>query len=464
MSLRGRLALVTAVAVAATVVIVATISYFSVEDRLRGELDETLGDQAERLSGRNPERFLGVTRNDGESPFETAGAYSQVVRADGSTTSLPRLDRPLPVDDRELARATPGRGEVFRDIDYDGVRLRMVTVNAGDGIALQMTRPLTEINQTLVGLRVRLILVALGGVGVALALGLAIARTTLKPVQRLTKAAEHVAETQDLGASIEEQRSDELGRLADSFNEMLAALEKSRTQQRQLVADASHELRTPLTSLRTNMEVLAGQHDMSGEERGRLLGDLTAQLEELSVLVADLVELARDEIPPVRHEMVDLHLDELVGDAVERAQTHAPSVRFETALEPALVHGNPGMLERAFANLLNNASKWSPPDAPVEVRCSAGEVTVRDHGPGIAAEDLPRVFDRFYRGPAARSSPGSGLGLAIVRRVADAHGGSVSAEAAPGGGTLLRFRIPVLLRAAAEAATPDPVGPATTSS
>jgi two-component system sensor histidine kinase MprB len=263
-------------------------------------------------------------------------------------------------------------------------------------------------------------------------------------VTRLSDTVEHVAATQDLSRRIQVRGNDEVARLARRFNEMLAALEVSRRAQRQLVADASHELRTPLTSLRTNLEVLARSDQMPAAERESLLGDLVTQLEELSVLVADLVDLAREEErlaggPVSDDELEDVRLDALVERAVERARRHAPSLDFVAQLEPVIVQGVPERLDRAVANLLDNAIKWSPPGQSVEVIVADGEVVVRDHGPGIDGADLPFVFDRFYRAPAARGVPGSGLGLAIVRQVAEAHGGAVTAEGADGGGTVLRL-------------------------
>ena len=256
-------------------------------------------------------------------------------------------------------------------------------------------------------------------------------------MSELTGTVEHVAATRDLSQRIAVGGHDEVARLAQRFNEMLAALEASLQAQQQLVADASHELRTPLTSLRTNIEVLA-RPDVPGEERGQILADARVQLEELTLLVGDLVELAREGEPEAVAE--DVRLDRLVEEAVDRARTHG-GVRFVTSLEPTVVRGVPTKLGRAVSNLLDNAAKWSPPGAEVEVGVRDGEVTVRDHGPGIDPSDLPHVFDRFYRAPSARRLPGSGLGLAIVRQVADLHQGSVTAEPAEGGGTLFRLRL-----------------------
>jgi two-component system sensor histidine kinase MprB len=367
----------------------------------------------------------------------------QFVGSDGSVRVPTDQTVELPVGRDERAVARGADSSVIRSVSANGTHLRMITVATSGGTAVQIARPLTEIDNTLASLRITLILVALGGIALAAVLGFVVARAVLRPVARLTAAAEHVAATQDLDASIDVDRRDELGRLAASFNTMLAALGASREQQQQLVADASHELRTPLTSVRTNIEVLARQTDMPADDRARLLADVTTQMEELSVLVGDLVELARDDAAVRDDPPVDLRLDELVERAVERANLHAHGV--DTRLvgeEPVLVRANRAQIERALANVLDNACKWSPPGAVVEVRQHGGTVSVRDHGPGIATEDLPHVFDRFYRAPAARSMPGSGLGLAIVRGVVDEHGGTVTAGAATGGGTVIVLDLP----------------------
>jgi two-component system, OmpR family, sensor histidine kinase MprB len=305
---------------------------------------------------------------------------------------------------------------------------------------VQAVRPLDDVDRTLRRLLFALVLVSLGGVALAVWLGLLVARAALTPVKQLTDAAEHVARTRDLSRRIRADRTDELSRLGASFNTMLEALSSSQQAQRQLVADASHELRTPLTSLRTNIEVLSSDA-LPPEDRERLLADVVAQLGELTLLVSDLVDLARGDEPAAVPE--DVRLDLLVADAVERARRHAPDKTFFTDLEPSLVEGVPGRLDRAVANLIDNAAKWSPPGGQIEVSVSGGEVSVRDHGPGIADSDLPHVFDRFYRAPAARGLPGSGLGLAIVRQVAQSHGGTVTAERANGGGARMRLTLPV---------------------
>jgi two-component system sensor histidine kinase MprB len=286
---------------------------------------------------------------------------------------------------------------------------------------------------------VMLILIATSGIAGAAVLGLIVSRTALAPVTRLTETAERVTVTGDLSERIDVGGRDELSRLASSFNTMLAALEESTRAQRQLVADASHELRTPLTSLRTNIEVLAGNRHLPEDERRRLLSDVIEQLEEMTTLISELIELARAEQHAAEPE--DVRLDVLTADAIERVGRNRPGVEFASDLRESVVRGVPATLERAIGNLLDNAAKWNPAGAPVEVTVKDGFVVVRDHGPGIAEEDLPYVFDRFYRARSARGMPGSGLGLAIVRQVAEAHDGEVVAERAAGGGTRMILRL-----------------------
>jgi two-component system sensor histidine kinase MprB len=380
-------------------------------------------------------------------PFGGPAGYAQVVNSKGKVISPPRPgETRLPVTARTIAAARGNEGPFFSDIEVGGIHARVYTRPVGHGHAVQAARSLSEVDRTLSRLMLILVAVCAGGVGLAIALGLLVARTALRPVARLTAAAEHVARTRDLSRRIQTGAGgDELARLARSFNTMLEALERSLAAQRQLVADASHELRTPLTSLRTNVEVLADGARLAPAERRRLLADVVAQLEELTGLVGDLVELAREEEQPAAPE--EVRFDHLVDGATARARRHWPELDFRTELEPCLVRADPGRLDRAVANLLANAAQWSPAGGEIEVGLAGGELRVRDHGPGFAAVDLGHVFDRFYRSPAARGRPGSGLGLAIVRQVAETHGGSVVAANAPDGGALVRLRLAPLVPA-----------------
>jgi two-component system, OmpR family, sensor histidine kinase MprB len=389
-------------------------------------------------------------------PNRTLGGptgYAQLVPSEGQVLRSEGKGSLLPVTAATRAVAAGRRGPFFSDATVAGTPVRILTERAPEEGVWQVALPLTDVDSTLTHLKLVLALVCLGGIALAAALGLFVSRAALVPVQRLTGAAERVARTQDLGHRIQGGEEDELGRLAQSFNTMLAALERSRLAQRQLVSDASHELRTPLTSVQANLDALAMDAQLPARERTRVLAAARAQLRELTVLVGDLIDLSKTEVEEI--EMEDTRLDLAAAGAIERARLHAPECRFVLDAEPCLVRAVPARLERAIANLLDNACKWNPPapaGGPVEVRVRSGVLEVRDHGPGIAAEDLPRVFDRFYRSPVARGRPGSGLGLAIVRQMAEAHGGAVHAANDPGGGARLTLELPPLELTAAELA------------
>jgi two-component system, OmpR family, sensor histidine kinase MprB len=260
---------------------------------------------------------------------------------------------------------------------------------------------------------------------VAALAGWAVASNGLRPVRRLTAAVEDIARTQKL-EPIAVEGNDDVARLSVAFNQMLAAVAASRDRQRQLVADAGHELRTPLTSLRTNLDLLTQAEKRGGlseDARSELLDDVRFQIEELTTLIGDLTELARDEPISAAVEAVDF--DEVVERAVERVRRRGTDLRFEVKLDQWWVIGEAAPLERAVTNLLDNAAKWSPTGGTVAVVLEEGTLTVTDEGPGITEEDLPHVFDRFYRSKESRAMPGSGLGLAIVRQIFERHGGSV---------------------------------------
>lgn len=382
--------------------------------------------------------------------FGTATGYAQLIQANGHVLRSVRKGSPLPITAATRAVAAGKRDSFFSDATIAGTKVRILTAQAPGGGVLQVALPLADVEGALGHLRLVLAIVSLGGIALAAALGLLVSRAALVPVRRLTGAAEQVARTQDLGHRIEPGGEDELGRLAASFNTMLAALERSQLAQRQLVSDASHELRTPLTSVGANLDALAIGEDLDADERARVVAAAQAQLGELGTLVGDLVDLSKTEVEEV--EVEEVRLDLAAAGAIERGRLHAPDCRFLLDAEPCLVAVSPARLERAIANLLDNAVKWGPSGGPVEVLVREGRFEVRDHGPGIAAEDLPRVFDRFYRAPAARALPGSGLGLAIVRQMAETHGGTVEAADDPGGGARLTLSLPALEMTAAESA------------
>ncbi len=408
MPLRRRMAVATALAVGVAVLLAAAIAYAVVRNELRGQVDEQLSAQG-ALVDRVDFRLRGLGRGRGGFEGPPPGFPALPARLGGSADYV--QVSPVDVERPE-----------FADAELDGDHVRVLTVPLERGGSIQLARSLESTDDVLARLRWVLLALVLGGIALAAALGRLAARHLVAPVVRVTEAARHIEETEDLGRRIEVASTDEVGQLAARFNAMLDTLEGSIAAQRQLVADASHELRTPVTSLRTNIEVLA-ENRLDGAERKRLVADVQAQAEELSALVADLIELARGDQPSPVPE--DVRLDALVAEAVERARRHAPGVAFETSLEPAVVDGVPDRLARAVNNLLDNAARHG---RTVTVSCDPSGIRVRDDGGGIAPEDLPHIFDRFYRGADARGRPGTGLGLAIVRQVAEQHGGTVSAS------------------------------------
>ncbi len=456
MTVRRRVVLLSAAAVAVAVLLASVVVYTVVRAELRGQVDGALRALVPDVVGRNAAleaggggRFLRrvLPRLAGTSaiavpddPLGGATGVAQAVTSSGQVLGPAGAAVPLPVDERVFDVARGERDGFFRDATVNGTHVRVFTAPGLAGDALQVARPLTEVDGTLGRLVLVLVAVSLGGIGLAAGLGLLVARGTLAPVRRLTATAEHVADTQDLSRRLEvNENGDELDRLGGAFNTMLGALERSREAQRQLVADASHELRTPLTSVRANIETLGMAPDLAEEERAAIVASAGGQLEELTVLVGDLVDLARGDVPEIERE--DVRLDLLVAEAVERARTHAPGREFRVHADETLVHGSPARLHRAVGNLLDNAVKWSPEGGAIDVTVRDGRVMVRDRGPGFSDDDLPHVFERFYRAPDSRGLPGSGLGLAIVRQAAEAHGGRVTASNAPDGGALLELAL-----------------------
>lgn len=444
LTLRARVALLVAIAAGFAVAVVSLAAYLTMRMELYHQLDSSLRSRVAAAADLQlaPESALSVPT----LVLLTAENKVFFVTSDGSVFANAR-DRAFvdPFESGpELAVAQGSQPSSMRTLRVEGVDYRVAALPSGFGRALVLARSMSDLEATLDRLRVVLLSVGIAGIVFAGLAGLIVARAGLRPVERLTQATEHIARTGDL-TPIDLDSRDELGRLASSFNAMLAALEVSRTRQRQLVADAGHELRTPLTSLRTNLDLLAqsdaaGERGLSASDRAALLVDVRAQIEELSGLVADLVELARDDVPSTEVEEVEFAA--IVERAIERVRRRGSGIRFDVELYSWVVSGDSNALERAVTNLLDNAVKWSPPGGCVHVRLYGGRLTVADEGPGIAEADLPHVFDRFYRSTDARAMPGSGLGLAIVRQVAIRHAGTVSAGRAEFGGALMVFQLP----------------------
>jgi two-component system, OmpR family, sensor histidine kinase MprB len=460
MTLRRRLTLLAAVSVAVAIVAAAVGSYIAVRAELRSQIDDSLRaatgrfvgsaaagglpsleqslQRAEELPAPPPGAIAAPALGDG-------GAFVQLILASGGAQQPPDSPSiPVSAEDRRIAES--GEGESLTDVTVDGQHLRVITAPVEDQGAVQIGRSLSGVDDVLGDLRVILVLVCLGGIGVAALIARLLAQRVLAPVADLTETAEHVAATDDLSRRIEVDREDELGRLAARFNAMLDAIEcsqealtRSLTAQSQLIADTSHELRTPIASLRTDVESLIDHPELELAERERRLAAVSERVEELTALVNDVIELARGDQRADGFE--ELRLDELVAASIQRLKRLAPERRVEARLTESVIEGRPDRIARAVNNLLDNAHKYSPPEKSIQVEVADGAVVVRDHGPGLAADELEHAFDRFWRGAEARKATGSGLGLAIVRQVAESHGGEAAAANANGGGAEFRLRL-----------------------
>ncbi len=449
MSLRRRLSITVAAAVALALAIAASVAFVVTRSELRGQVDDRLREQVAMIPSVAP--FPNGPSGAG-GPGGPGGPRFELPLTEDPDVGPPfgvRVQGPegnVLIDDGDLPdsiEAEEGE-EVLQDAESDGDHIRVLSMSLPGGGSVTLARSLEGVDDALGTLRAFLFLVVLGGAGLAALGARSIAARLLVPVGRLTDAADHVSETEDLSRRIDVKGEDEVAELGNRFNSMLERLEISRgeldaahDEQRRLIADASHELRTPVTALRTNIEVIA-RGGLSETDERRALAAAATQAEELGILIGDLMDLARGE--PAEPDFEEVRLDDIVAESVERARRNSPQVNFELVARPAVVYGSPDRLARAVNNLLDNAARHGEGEA-VEVEVAGGLLTVRDHGPGIAPEEADRLFDRFYRGKGARRWPGSGLGLAIVRQVAEAHDGSVTVAVAKGGGAVFTLRL-----------------------
>ena len=462
-TLHARLSLLVAAAVAATLVLFAGAAWFAVAEIQRHQITAQLTADAQAIAAQpdqgpdwpaSPSGYRGRPddgRPGGGRDRHEVGPRWQIIDTGAAVTGDPAY--PLPVTDGARQVATGARRPVQEQVVIGDDTYQMLTVPVAGGGAVQVAIDQGGAQRTRTLLGALLAAGCVLGIAGAALLGRAVARAGLLPVDRLTDAVEEVAVTMDLTRPVAVTGADEVARLGRSVNTMLTAIDAARRAQRTLVEDAGHELRTPLTSIRTNVELLLAvegrpelAHRLPPQERAQLLGDLDAQVRELATLTTELVELAREET--TRETVEPVELAEVVTAAVNRVRVRAPGLTLTTDLAPATVPGRPGELERMVVNVLDNAVKWSPPGGAVHTELRTGgphgaTLTVTDSGPGIAAEDLPHVFERFYRAPAARSMPGSGLGLAIVAQTATQHGGTVTAGPNSPRGTVVTIRLPL---------------------
>ena len=443
-TLAARVTLLATVAVGLSVAFLAAAAYLTVKHQLIATLDQSLLERATAAS--KSSGLVELTRRN--VPTWVLGAADvriAILSSDGTVVESPGEEDVgrINLSDAELVVAQSGSGYSLRTVRTSGGLYRVAAVPGNEaGTALILAQSLESNQDALSELGVVLTVFGLLGVIAAGFAGWAVARNGLRPVRLLSDAVDEIARTEKLDP-IEVQGNDEIARLATAFNAMLGALAASRDRQRQLVADAGHELRTPLTSMRTNLDLLIqaeARGGLSAESRAELMDDVRFQIEELTTLIGDLTELAREEPVPAQLEPVDLA--EVVEHALDRVRRRASGLHYDVELEPWRVTGEATSLERAVTNLLDNAAKWSPPLGVVTVRLKDGTLYVADQGRGIAAEDLPYVFERFYRSPESRTLPGSGLGLSIVRRIVERHNGAVRAGSAPGVGAAFWLRLP----------------------
>jgi two-component system, OmpR family, sensor histidine kinase MprB len=459
-SFRKRLTLFSAAGIAVVLVAGSAATYLLVRDQLRDQVDASLRTQSLGVFFVSAQVGPGQGVTKTQLPDAPAQAFTRrlavsggrfgglpvfvgMIDADGEPVVPSPPGNELPITDRAVAIARAGEGSYYQDIELRGTHMRLYVTapESGRHRALLVARSLEEVDTALSRLGWSLAATCLVGIALAALVGAAVARGALRPVRRLTATAERISRTRDLADRIDVEGGDELGRLGATFNEMLDSLDGALRSQRRLVADASHELRTPLTSLRTNIDLLRQGAALEPGDRERLLRDVTTEIEELTALVANIVDLARGSQRELH--LRELRLDEVAELVVSRARTRFPALPVALDAEETTVWGDTEELERAIWNLVENAAKWS--EGGVEVVVAGGEVVVRDHGPGVPASDRPYVFDRFYRSEVARGRPGSGLGLAIVRQIAESHGGRVEVDEAPGGGA--RFRLSLLAAA-----------------
>ncbi|MBD0425029.1 HAMP domain-containing histidine kinase [Streptomyces sp. TRM S81-3] len=453
--LRSRLALLVAAAVAFAVTAAAVACWFVVKSVLVSSLDEAL--KANRMDSQQVSQYVNLRTGlcahepltHEQNPF---GSSVQLVDREGGSCLIIGKEL-VPLTDADHAVAEGESPDTLHDaIGSDGTKYRVFTYTVPrlQGVAVSAARPLGEVTSSLNHLALVLLFVAGAGVVGAGAAGLWVARAGLRPVDELTRAVEHVARTEDLTVRIpvEDDSDDEVARLSRSFNSMTSSLASSRDLQQQLIADAGHELRTPLTSLRTNIELLTRSEEtgrpLPEADRKALLASVKAQMTELAALIGDLQELSRPDPGQHAGRTQILAWQDVVESALRRARLRGPELTITADVQPWYVRAEPSALERAVVNILDNAVKFSPEGGTIDVRLADGVLTVRDHGPGIPAEELPHVFDRFWRSPSARALPGSGLGLSIVARTVQQAGGEVTLAPAGdgGGGTVATVRLP----------------------
>ena len=433
MTLRNRVAVAAAVGVLVVVAAVSGVLYFSYAASLHSRVDAALVDAAQQAStiAQNIKQSAGKSQSapDFTEPVIVGSVAVQLIPGPVAVGQPSQFG---PLDNRDVDVANQVQPAYFADASNGGNQFRVYTAAMSGAGLVRTSRSADADNGALRNAALLLAGLTVAAAGVTYGAARLTAGRILRPIAELTAAAEHVAQTRDLTARLRSAgTSDEVGRLTTSFDTMLAALHESVTAQRQLVADASHELRTPLTSITTNLDLLEDGAGLADPQAPALVRAAREEAGELDQLITDLLDLARYHESTPHRETV--RLDLLTDEAVRRMRQRVPDAAIDTELHPCLVHVDPAAVDHAISNLVDNAIKWTPPGAAVRVVVEDGQVSVTDQGPGIADEDLPHIFERFYRAPAAQGMPGAGLGLAIVGGVAHANDGTVAVRTGPHG-------------------------------
>jgi two-component system, OmpR family, sensor histidine kinase MprB len=447
MTLRTKFAAACAVIAGVAIGVSMAVSYDAARSLLKVNTAQTFRALVDSVAERARETELRPVRF--AAPADEHSVEYKVVRSRQVITQVldsggrvmvrdpERTRLPVTAADRHLAgRARPG-DQAEQAFTSGRERYQMVTVALGGGRGAVQIAQLTTETERLLGHLAELM--TLVGIVVFVLAGLAgwfIARRVTRRLERLIGTAEQVTASGKLDVPVPTTGQDEVGRLGSAFDSMLDQLGQARDDQHRLVQDAGHELKTPLTSVRTNVTVLRRFEELSAEDRARLVDDLDGQTRELTTLVDELIELATEQREEEPYE--PLSLPGLALRIADRARGRTAR-EIVVDVEDAVIFGRVNAMERAITNLIDNAAKFDPSGGPIELVVRSDRVTVLDRGPGLAAADIPRIFDRFYRTPAARGMPGSGLGLAIVRKVAETHHGTVFAENRPGGGAAIGF-------------------------
>jgi signal transduction histidine kinase len=465
MSIRLRLTLIYSTMLALTLVSFSLLLYFSQARTTRQDFERKLAEKAQMVINDRQTPSMGAV----PAPRPPAGAppprppdifYVQTRSMTGQIIEPDSLlgdNSPLPLSQPGLQMVNNGLPWVEAEtVGRDRMLIfsQPVPQPGGSTEVVQVAGSMTSRDHDLDTLRNTLIVANLRTIGVTFGLVWLLAGLALRPIHRLTRTAQEIGASRDFGRRVKyDGPRDEVGRLALTFNDMLAELQTAYQQvaqslqaQRRFVADASHELGTPLTTIRGNLELLQREPPIDAADRDRVLSDMVDETERLMRLNKELLTLARADVRrPLQRESI--LLQPLLEDLCGQFKLLAPQRTVTCHASPeATVRGDRDALKQVLLILLDNARKHTPADSPIDLTAAVTEtqvsLSVTDHGPGISADISPHIFERFFRGDAARTGPGTGLGLAIARELTAALGGSIEVSSRVGQGAVFTLTFP----------------------